>query len=87
MDPLNPNKAGLVLAALGGGWHLLWALLVATGVAQTCLNFIFWMHFLTPIYIVKPFQLGVAVILVAVTAVFGYVIGFILATLWNWIHR
>jgi hypothetical protein len=87
METLNPNKAGLVLAVLGGGWHLLWALLVAVGAAQVCLNFVFWMHFLTPIYVVKPFQLEVAAILIAVSAAFSYLTGYVLATLWNWIHR
>jgi hypothetical protein len=87
IEILNPNKTGLVLAALMGGWHLLWALLVAAGVAQACLNFVFWMHFLTPIYVVKAFQPGIAVVLIVVTAVLGYLIGCILAALWNWIHR
>jgi hypothetical protein len=87
MGTVNPNKAGLVLGALGGGWHFLWAILVAAGWAQAVINFVFWMHFLLPPYIVKPFVLGVAVILIVVTTIIWYVTGYILGVLWNWIHR
>ncbi|HXX44872.1 MAG TPA: hypothetical protein VEJ38_09090 [Candidatus Acidoferrales bacterium] len=87
MGPLNANKTGLVLGALLGGWHFIWAILVALGWAQAVLNFVLWMHFIQPIYVVRAFNIGTAAVLVAVTAVFGYVIGYVFATLWNRIHR
>ena len=87
MNSVNPNKAGLALAVLFGTWHLIWALLVAVGWAQAVLDFAFWMHFLRPIYIVGAFHPGVAVILILVTATFGYLAGYILAAIWNWLHR
>lgn len=31
MGTANPNKVGLVLGALYGGWHLLWSVFVAVG--------------------------------------------------------
>jgi len=34
MGMVNPNKLGLVLGALYGGWHLLWAMLVGIGWAS-----------------------------------------------------
>jgi hypothetical protein len=87
MGTITPHRAGLVLATLLGGWHLLWALLVAVDWAQAVLNFVFWIHFLNPPYTVAPFHAGIAVILILVTATLGYAIGYVLAVLWNWIHR
>jgi hypothetical protein len=87
MGKIDPNRAGLVLGALVGGWHLLWSLLVALGVAQPLIDFIFWIHFIKPVYIIEPFGFGRAAILVLVTAAIGYAIGFAFAVLWNRVHR
>ena len=87
MGTVSPRKTGLVLAALYGGWHLLWATLVALGWAQAILNFVFWMHFLASPFKVQAFQPGVALILILVTTLLGYVLGYVLGVLWNWIHK
>lgn len=87
MEPVNPNKAGLVLGSVAGGWHLAWSLLVALGWAQPVIDFIFWMHFIKPVYVIGPFSLGTAAILVVVTALAGYALGCIAGLLWNRLHR
>lgn len=87
MEAVKPNKVGIVFALLYGGWHTLWAILVGVGFAQPLLNFVFWVHFLKPPFVVGEFSVGIALILIAVTAVIGYIIGVILAVLWNWVHR
>lgn len=87
MGTVNPNKAGLVLGTLYGGWHLVWATLVAFGWAQAVINFVFWMHFIMPPFVIKPFRAEVAAILIVVTAILGYVMGYVLGALWNWIHK
>ncbi len=87
MGTVNPNKAGLVLGTLLGGWHFLWAVLVAAGWAQAVLNFVFWMHFIKPPYTVGPFSAGIALVLILVTSVIGYAAGYILGVLWNAIHK
>jgi hypothetical protein len=87
MEAVNPNRTGLVFAALIGGWHAAWVLAVAFGWAQDLLDFVFWMHFLKPVYTVGQFNIWIALVLIAVTAVTGYVMGYVLAALWNWIQR
>ncbi|HXQ25229.1 MAG TPA: hypothetical protein VN822_02370 [Candidatus Acidoferrales bacterium] len=87
METVNPHKVGLVFGALLGAWHTLWAALVAFGWAQPIINFVFWMHFIKPIYVIGEFKAWIALVLIAVTATIGYIMGCILAVLWNWIHR
>jgi hypothetical protein len=67
--------------------HLCWALVVAAGWAQSVVNFILWMHFIKPIYLIEPFNIGTAVVLVAVTACTGFVMAFLFGMLWNHLHR
>jgi hypothetical protein len=80
-------KAGLVLGVIFGGWHLCWSLLVALRWAQPVVDFVFWIHFIKPIYVVEPFEVGRAVILIAVTAAVGFVIGSVFALVWNALHK
>ncbi len=87
MATMSPNRAGLVVGAILGGWHLLWALLVALGWAQIVVDFLFWIHMIKPIYVIQPFDLGLAILLVVVTAAIGYAIGSSFAAIWNRIHR
>jgi hypothetical protein len=83
----NPNKVGLVIAALIGSWHVLWSLLVLIGWAQPILDFIFWAHMIKPVYVVKPFDPVAAIALIAITAAIGYIFGFLGAVIWNRLHR
>ena len=84
---LDTNKAGLTLGALLGGWHILWLLIVALHWAQPVVDFIFWIHFIKPVYVVEEFSPDRAAILVAVTAAIGYAFGYCFALLWNRLHR
>jgi hypothetical protein len=83
MEEFNKNRAGLILGSFVGLWHLAWSLLVATGVAQTLLDWIYALHFLNNPFHVADFSIGTAVLLIVVTSVVGYVFGWILAFLWN----
>ena len=81
------NGTGLVLGLVLGTTHLLWALLVAAGVAQPVMDFIFRLHFIRPVYVIEPFSLVRALALVLLTAAIGYCIGVLFALLWNRFHR
>lgn len=86
MKAIHPIKAGVTLGALLGGWHLCWAILVAVGWAQALIDFIFWMHFIKPVFVVAPFDLGTAIILTAVTAAVGFLFAFLFSLVWNRLH-
>jgi hypothetical protein len=81
------SKVGLVIGALIGGWHVIWALLVLIGWAQPIIDFVFWAHMIQPIYVVKPFDPLAAVALIVITSVIGYIFGLLGAAIWNGLHR
>ena len=84
---LNVGKVALVFGAVTGGFHLCWAILVALGWAQPIIDFIFWAHFIKPIYLIEPFELNRAVILLVLTATVGFVLGAAFALVWNALHK
>lgn len=83
MPTFDPQKTGMVTAALLGGWHALWSVFVLLGIAQPLLDFIFRLHMINPPYTVMPFNLMSSVFLVIVTAVMGFVMGAVSAIVWN----
>jgi hypothetical protein len=87
MTAINPMKAGLTLGSLCGGWHLCWSLLVATGWAQPFIDFIFWMHFIKPVYVIGPFNFVTAIALIGMTAIMGFLVGYLFSLLWNRLHQ
>jgi hypothetical protein len=87
MQTINPIKVGLALGVLVGGWHVLWSLLVALHWAQAVIDFVLWMHFIKPVYVVEDFSIGRALILIAITSVVGYAVGHCFGLVWNRIRR
>lgn len=83
----NPNKVGLVFGVVLGGWHLVWSILVLLGVAQWLYDFILWAHMIHLPITVGPFEGTAALTLVVVTAIVGYIFGYIGALVWNRFHR
>ncbi len=80
-------NAGIVVGTLFGGWHLCWSILVALGWAQPVIDFVFWIHFIKPIYVIEPFEISRMVILLIVTSGIGLVIGSSFALVWNVLHK
>ena len=80
-------KVGSILGIVISGWHLCWSILVALGWAQPVIDFVLWIHFIKPIYVIEPFEFGRAVILLLVTAAVGFVVGSVFALTWNALHK
>lgn len=79
MKIINPIKFGAASAFALGGVHVLWAVLVAVGLAQPLIDLIFRLHFILPALTVGTFDLATAIGLVALTAAIGFVAGYLLA--------
>ena len=87
MGNLNKNKVGLTFCALVGGVHLIWSILVGFGWAQALVDFIFKLHMVKPVVVVDSFNFGLALALIIITAVIGYIVGYVFAFVWNKFHR
>lgn len=84
---ISPIRSGLALGGIVALWHLVWSGLVAVGAAQTVLDFVLRIHFLEVPVTLLPFSAQIAALLVAVTFLLGFLLGYVFAALWNWLHR
>ena len=82
-----PHMLGLTVGGLLGLWHAVWALLVAVGSAKPVMDWLYTLHMVKVTYTVLPFNPTNALILVLVTAVFGYVLGRIGGMIWERAHK
>jgi len=83
---VNPYRVGLWFGIFLALWHTCWSALVATGYAQALMDFVFWAHFISPVYHVEPFEISRAGILVAFVFFVGLIAGTIGAYIWNAFH-
>ena len=83
---ISKNKLGVVVGSALGAWHLGWALLVAFGVAQWLIDWTFRLHFIEPVWVITAFRPGLAIALIVLTSVLGFVTGWVAAGIWNWLH-
>lgn len=76
---MGKNKVGLALGCLFASIHLVWALLIAIipNALQACLDWMFEIHGLEPIWIITSMTLANAILLVVVTFIFGYILGWL----------
>lgn len=83
----DKNKTGIAFGTLAALWHLLWSILVAVGITQSWIDFVFSIHFLNNPFTVSAFNAGTALMLIVITGILGYVFGWVFAYIWNWAHK
>ncbi len=84
---MKANKTGVVWGLFFALFHLFWAVLVAIGLAQPMMDFIFKIHLMNNPYVIASFDLTLAIMLVVITFVVGYVLGVVFAWIWNKLHQ
>jgi len=87
MNHLSVSKTALAVGLFLSGWHLVWSLLVALGWGQPLLDFALWAHMIHIQFVIGPFELYAALLLIIVTFLIGCALGCVFAYLWNWLHR
>ena len=83
---VSQNKAGIVAATVFAGWHVVWSLLVLSGLGQIFYDFILWAHMIHLQITIGPFESVASITLILCTAAIGYVMGFFGAWAWNRVH-
>src|SRR5690349_18381953 len=81
------SNVGRVFGLFQGGLYLLWALLVASGAAQSVMDFIFRLHFIHPVYVTEEIDAPRIVVAVLLSAAAGYAFGGAFALFWNHKHH
>jgi hypothetical protein len=84
VDKLSGNKLGLALGLFFALIHLVWSLIVLSGVAQALLDWVYSLHFLTIPIVVGSFDIVKALLLIIMAFVGGFILGWIFAAIWNW---
>jgi hypothetical protein len=84
---MPPKKLAMTFGSLLALMHLGWAILVASGFAQALYNWILQLHMLSIPITVLAFDPVMAVELIIVTFVIGYVGGWVIALVWNYFAK
>ena len=79
-DKLSNNKVGLIVGIFSALMHALWSVLVASvpGLLQQFLDWMYVLHSLKPIWVITSFDLMNSILLIALTFVTGYALGWVL---------
>jgi len=80
---ISPVRLGVTFGLVLAATHASWLVLVITGWAQKVTDFVFWAHFIKPVFQIEPFELGRGAILLVLTFTSGAVMGSISGLLWN----
>ncbi len=86
---MKPDKhqMGMTFGIVTASLHIIWVIAIITGVADWFMEWALSIHFVEfPYEIIEPTITG-TIALVALTFVGGYIIGWLLACVWNWLSK
>ena len=86
-EALNKHRSGLILGTFAALLHVIWSVLVAIGAAKYLVNFAASLHFFNIVLTIQPFNFGISIILIALTFIFGYLLGYIFAAVVNFYNK
>lgn len=84
---MNEKKVALALGSFAALFHLVWGILIAIGMAQPVLNFVYNLHSLNNPFVVMAFDPMKTLGLIIFTFIMGYIFGYVFAMLWNKFHK
>ncbi len=77
------NRPAVAIATFIAGMHALWALMVAIGVGQAYLDWIFPLHFIGTTFSVMSFSLLTALLLIIVAFIATYLAVLLFGVVWT----
>jgi hypothetical protein len=80
---LKAHTVGLALGTFAGVVHFVWSIIVGMGWGQVVFDFVLSLHMIHSTTTVGPFDFGTAITLIVITAIVGYIVGNVFATIWN----
>lgn len=82
---VNRTQLGLTLGIFSGLLHGVWAVLVGLGIGKVLIDWVLPLHFIDMAYSITNFSWGTAVMLVILAFIGGYICGWLVAAIWNWV--
>ena len=67
--------------------HVFWSILVMLGLAQPLQNWLLSLHAIETTTVIGEMGVVDAVVLVVVAFVVGNIVGWVFASVWNWINK
>ena len=84
---INAHKAGLALGGFFAATHIAWSIVIALGWGQAWFDFWVNLHSVKSFATIESFDLMRSIELVIVAAIVGFVLGHVLATIWNMVTK
>ena len=82
---LDPRKVSIALGLFAAVMHVIWSVIVALGLGQAWMNWVFGLHFISHSFVVQPFNFVTSIMLIVAAFVVAAIFGWIFATVWNWV--